>query len=42
MLSMGNPYSSNSLVSIKDDARDLLERYSDMLMAEVLRKMNNK
>ena len=28
-----------NLVSIKDDARDLLERYSDLLLAEVLRKI---
>jgi hypothetical protein len=27
-------------ISIKDDAKDLLERYSDLLMAEVLRKIN--
>ena len=30
------------IVSIKDDARDLLERYSDLLLAEVLKKINKK
>lgn len=30
------------IVSIKEDAKDLLERYSDLLLAEVLRKVGGK
>ena len=37
-----NSHKNLLIVSIKDDARDLLERYSDLLLAEVLRKINKK
>jgi hypothetical protein len=30
------------IVSIKEDAKDLLERYSDLLLAEVLKKINKQ
>lgn len=45
MLSMGKTHpfqqcSHCSIVSIKEDARDLLEKYSDLLMAEVLKKLS--
>jgi len=37
------PSSSNqsilSLVSVKEDARDLLEKYSELLMQEVVKKL---
>jgi hypothetical protein len=40
MLSMSKKALLNCLVSIKEDAHDLLEKYSEMLMAAVIKKMN--
>jgi len=31
-----------SQVSVKDDARDLLEKYSDLLVEELQKKMSKK
>ena len=36
---IGNRSMLSSVVSIKEDARDLLEKYSDMLLEEVMRKL---